>query len=95
MSAIHGSQPFLVPAVLIAVAHTKETETSAPEPVLPPKPEEPVPGECCGRGCVNCVWVYYERALERWKQRCEEIRAGIEGENAQPPDSPHPGVSPS
>lgn len=46
---------------------------------LPPKPEEPVPGECCGRGCVNCVWVYYELALERWKQRCAEIKLGEAG----------------
>ncbi len=46
---------------------------------LPPRPMEPVPGECCGRGCENCVWVYYERALERWEERCAEIRSRAEG----------------
>jgi hypothetical protein len=40
---------------------------------LPPKPEQPLPGECCERGCENCVWIYYERALKRWKQKCKEI----------------------
>jgi len=42
---------------------------------LPSKPEEPLHGECCERGCVNCVWVYYERALERWRQKCDELDA--------------------
>ncbi|EOA22499.1 hypothetical protein CARUB_v10003154mg [Capsella rubella] len=28
---------------------------------LPPPPEKPEPGDCCGSGCVRCVWdVYYE-----------------------------------
>lgn len=41
---------------------------------LPPKPEPPDDGECCGRGCERCVWVYYEEALDRWEQRCAAIR---------------------
>lgn len=36
---------------------------------LPPRPQEPLPGECCGRNCENCVYVYYERALKRWEER--------------------------
>lgn len=28
---------------------------------LAPPPEMPSPGDCCGSGCVRCVWdVYYE-----------------------------------
>ncbi|GMH14898.1 hypothetical protein Nepgr_016739 [Nepenthes gracilis] len=28
---------------------------------LPPPPEMPEPGDCCGSGCVRCVWdIYYE-----------------------------------
>ncbi|XP_010420437.1 PREDICTED: uncharacterized protein LOC104706016 [Camelina sativa] len=28
---------------------------------VPPPPEKPEPGDCCGSGCVRCVWdVYYE-----------------------------------
>ncbi len=34
----------------------------------PPKPREPDMTECCQRNCINCVFVYYERALERWKK---------------------------
>jgi len=42
---------------------------------LPPKPREPDLSECCQRNCVNCVFVYYERALERWKKKVEEFEA--------------------
>lgn len=32
---------------------------------LPPPPEKPEPGDCCGSGCVRCVWdVYYEELEE-------------------------------
>ncbi|KAK0603647.1 hypothetical protein LWI29_007189 [Acer saccharum] len=31
------------------------------QPPPPPPPEKPEPGDCCGSGCVRCVWdVYYE-----------------------------------
>jgi len=36
---------------------------TAPPP--PPPPEKPEPGDCCGSGCVRCVWdVYYEELEE-------------------------------
>ncbi|KAI9109658.1 hypothetical protein K1719_019288 [Acacia pycnantha] len=32
---------------------------------VPPPPEKPLPGDCCGSGCVRCVWdVYYEELEE-------------------------------
>ncbi|KAL5703686.1 hypothetical protein ACHQM5_022211 [Ranunculus cassubicifolius] len=31
------------------------------EEKLPPAPEKPLPGDCCGNGCTPCVWdQYYE-----------------------------------
>ena len=47
---------------------------------LPPRPEEPLPGECCGRGCEHCVYVYYEEALLRWEEKIVLLKAkhGIE-----------------
>ena len=47
----------------------------AAEPDLPPPPARPGPGDCCEGGCDLCVWVYYERAQERWSQQCEDIKA--------------------
>lgn len=32
---------------------------------IPPPPEKPEPGDCCGSGCVRCIWdVYYEELEE-------------------------------
>ncbi len=59
-------------------------------PELPPKPEEPLAGECCGRGCINCVWIYYEQALGRWRRQCEEIGARRAAADARPVDPPVP-----
>ena len=52
-----------------------DTAIGAADPDLPPPPARPVPGECCEGGCDVCVWVYYERAYERWNQQCEEMKA--------------------
>ena len=47
-----------------------------PEPglELPPKPEPPAPGDCCGGGCARCVLDVYAEELERWEQRVAELR---------------------
>ncbi|XP_052195131.1 uncharacterized protein LOC127803133 [Diospyros lotus] len=46
---------------------------------LPPPPEKPLPGDCCGSGCVRCVWdVYYEeleaynKLLSKSKSRADD-----------------------
>ncbi|XP_015696464.2 vegetative cell wall protein gp1 [Oryza brachyantha] len=38
------------------------TNKPAPAPApVPQPPEKPLPGDCCGSGCVRCVWdVYYD-----------------------------------
>ncbi len=43
---------------------------------FPPKPREPDISECCQRNCVNCVFVYYQRAMDRWKKKVDDIKAG-------------------
>jgi len=39
------------------------------------KPTKPDPSECCNRNCENCVYVYYEKALERWEKKVANIIA--------------------
>ena len=39
----------------------------------PPPPVEPPATECCGRGCSPCVYDYYEKALNRWKEKYQTV----------------------
>ena len=41
------------------------TAVAGSEKLPPAAPEKPLPGDCCGSGCVRCVWdVYYEELEE-------------------------------
>ena len=40
----------------------------------PLPPHEPDPGDCCGEGCVNCVYDVYEAELARYQARLEAWR---------------------
>ena len=44
-------------------------------PVLPPRPEPPRPEDCCGSGCVQCVYVLYDLELVKWEREVERILA--------------------
>ncbi len=41
---------------------------------IPPKPKKPDDSECCNRGCENCVFVYYERALKKWEKKVKRLK---------------------
>jgi len=41
---------------------------------VPAPPTPPDPAECCGRNCVNCIFVYHERAMQRWREHCMALR---------------------
>jgi hypothetical protein len=42
----------------------------------PPQcPSEPDPADCCGEGCVNCVYDVYEVALARYEKDLTAWRA--------------------
>ena len=49
----------------------------------PTPPEEPSHEQCCGRGCVPCIYDLYEEALTRyevalraWQERRDQEAAG-------------------
>jgi hypothetical protein len=35
-------------------------------------PLEPLPHQCCGNGCENCVWHRYDRELLRYRVWLEQ-----------------------
>lgn len=35
---------------------------------IPPPPEKPLPDDCCGSGCVRCVWDIYYEELEAYNK---------------------------
>jgi hypothetical protein len=40
----------------------------ADAPPAPEPPEKPLPGDCCGSGCVRCVWdIYYDEVQDYQK----------------------------
>ena len=49
------------------------------ERLFPPKPEEPLQSDCCGTGCVPCVFDIYEQELILWEKECERIKSVNEG----------------
>lgn len=60
---------------------------SQPEPKPPLPPREPELDECCGSGCVVCVFDRYEQELERYR---EALRAWEAAHGAAPPESTEP-----
>jgi len=40
-----------------------------PDKKTPPPPEKPTPNECCGSGCVPCIYDYYYDAYDKWHQQ--------------------------
>ena len=39
--------------------------------VIPEPPEEPLPENCCERGCNLCVFTVYYEALDAWRRDIE------------------------
>ncbi|XP_013391420.1 NADH-cytochrome b5 reductase-like [Lingula anatina] len=42
----------------------------------PERPVEPLASDCCGSGCIPCVFDLYEQELKLWKEECRKIRQG-------------------
>ncbi|HET8764940.1 MAG TPA: oxidoreductase-like domain-containing protein [Rhodanobacter sp.] len=48
-----------------------------PKPVPPPEPD---PADCCGEGCVPCVYDRYDEEVERYKADLAAWQARHPGE---------------
>lgn len=46
-----------------------------PADPMPRRPPEPDAADCCGEGCVRCVYDVHDDALERYQRALEAWRA--------------------
>lgn len=44
------------------------------EDILLPKPNPPLPSDCCGTGCSPCVYDIYEEDIKKWKKSCNQLK---------------------
>lgn len=51
-----------------SMENSDKTGEPLPERSPPPLPEKPLPGDCCGSGCVRCVWDIYYEELEAYNE---------------------------
>lgn len=57
-------------------------DTSNPDPP-PQPPPEPDPADCCGEGCVNCIFDVHDAALERYRKRLAQWQARQDARQSQ------------
>jgi hypothetical protein len=50
---------------------TLRARAFARQVALPEPPEEPLPENCCERGCDRCVFVVYYEAIDAWRRDVE------------------------
>jgi hypothetical protein len=50
---------------------TVRANASARHIVIAEPPEEPLPAECCERGCDRCVFTVYYEAIDEWRRDIE------------------------
>jgi cytochrome-b5 reductase len=57
-------------------------------PELPPRPEPPDPRDCCGSGCVRCIFEIYDEALSEWERTVARLQQeeAARSEPAAPPE---------
>ena len=56
-----------------------DDSADAPTEALPPRPETPRPEDCCGSGCVRCIYTVYDDALTAWEREVERIVGNTTG----------------
>ncbi|HYL25776.1 MAG TPA: oxidoreductase-like domain-containing protein [Burkholderiales bacterium] len=54
-----------------AVISTVRAKAFARHAAIPDPPEEPLPADCCERGCDRCVFTVYYEAIDAWRRGIE------------------------
>lgn len=54
-----------------AVISSMRARAFARQAAIPEPPEEPLPADCCERGCDRCVFTVYYEAIDAWRRGIE------------------------
>jgi hypothetical protein len=54
-----------------SLVSTLRAKAFARHAVIPEPPEEPLPENCCERGCDRCVFTVYYEAIDAWRRDIE------------------------
>ncbi|HET6546201.1 MAG TPA: oxidoreductase-like domain-containing protein [Rhodanobacteraceae bacterium] len=65
-------------------------EASWPDDPPPRRPQDPDPADCCGEGCVRCIFDVHDEAMERY----ETALAAWRERHPAAPETGHPGETP-
>ncbi|XP_034234992.1 NADH-cytochrome b5 reductase-like [Thrips palmi] len=49
------------------------------ELLLPDRPEEPLPSDCCNSGCTPCILDVYDDLVKEWEDKCNRLKLGAAG----------------
>lgn len=72
------------PAMLSAMALKPDAPAFGNDPP-PTPPVEPDAGDCCGEGCVPCIFDIYEAALQRYRDELVQWRLRHPEVSGDPP----------
>lgn len=70
------------PVARSASAQERRAAEAALEALQPPR--EPIPEECCGNDCHNCVWILYWTELQDYEREGKRLRAIIDAGSGEP-----------
>ncbi|KAK3089762.1 hypothetical protein FSP39_006296 [Pinctada imbricata] len=75
------SEPVRPPDVILPSEPVRPSDVILPsEPVspsdviLPSEPVRPSDSDCCGSGCIPCVFDIYDQEMKIWQRECERIQ---------------------
>ena len=51
---------------------------------LPSRPERPLDSDCCGQGCIPCVFDLYEEEVKIWEDECRKVAVGESSQYGSP-----------
>jgi Oxidoreductase-like protein, N-terminal len=68
-------------SIEIKKSDNEEIKPGVSKKALEP-PEKPLPGDCCGSGCVRCVWDVYYEELEAYNKSLASLNSDADSKTS-------------